>query len=148
MIESPSAAVEPDAADVSIVVGDLSMSYAIDFCPVAAWLDPEIGDGISFGRYPELVNASDGARWSTFMLVSNIVDGVPTEWSFTLTTPLSGIPGDTERSLISRREAGGDEEIEAAITEGEATFSTSFWDSVDPSPFPSPIPGTATVACR
>jgi hypothetical protein len=146
---SASESVDP-LADVTITVGDLGISYGINVCPVTAWLDPEIEDSVSFGLYPEYVTAGDGGRWSTHMLVLRMANGTPVEWDFILTTPLSGIPGDTERSLISRQGVSGselDNTLSATITDGAATFRTAFWDSQDPDPVP-PLAGSATVTCR
>jgi len=141
------------AADVLITAGDLALSYEIDVCPVKAWLDPDVEDSVSFGLYPEYTTASDGGRWSTHMVVLRMSSGTPIEWDFVLITPMSGIVGDTERSLISRSDSSGaiSNELTAimsvAITDGAATFRTAFWDSQDPDPVP-PLAGSATVTCR
>jgi hypothetical protein len=79
--------------------------------------------------------------------VLQIVDASVDDWSFVLTSPLSGIPGDTERSLISWPDR--DIQIGVAITPSQATFTTAFWDT-EPSDelAPQPVPGTVSVTCR
>jgi hypothetical protein len=131
------------AAEVTIAIDTRSMSYTVDGCPVTAWLDPKMEDGVDFGTYPQDVIASDGTLWSTHMAVLRMLNGSPTDWSFTLTTALD-VPGGIERRLISRPEA----EITAALSEHEATFTTLFWDSEDTSPVPQPLTGTVVVTCE
>lgn len=134
------------AADIRLAVLDADISYGIAGCPVAAWLDETMEDGVNFGTYPEYVTADDGTRWSTHMVVLQIFGRSVTDWSFVLTSPLSGIPGDPEHSLISRPDR--DNRIELAITSTEATFTTGFWDSQSSDNNPLPVPGTVSVTCR
>lgn len=134
------------AADVVIAVADAHLSYAVQGCPVTAWLDDAIEDDIDFGTFPEYLTAGDGTRWSTHMVVLRIVNASATDWSFRLTSPLSGIPGDTERSLVSLPEA--DNRIELAISPSVATFTTGFWDSQSTDDNPLPDLGTVSVTCR
>ena len=132
------------AADVLIAVDDAHISYAVQGCPVAAWLDDAIEDDINFGTFPEYLTTDDGTRWSTHMAVLRIVNGSVTDWTFRLTTPLSGIPGDTERSLVSLPEA--DNRVEFATTPSQAIFTTGFWDAQAADDVL--LPGTVSVTCR
>jgi hypothetical protein len=134
------------AADVLIAVDGAHVSYSIQGCPVAAWLDDSIEDAINFGTFPEYLTADDGTRWTTHMVVLRISDGSVIDWSFRLTSPLSGIPGDTERALVSLPDA--DNRIELAITGSEATFTTGFWDSQRTEDSLPPDMGTVSVTCR
>jgi len=135
------------AADVLIAVDDAHIVYAVEGCPVTAWLDDAIKDDINFGTFPEYLTADDGTRWSTHMVVLRIVNASVTDWSFRLTSPLSGIPGDVERSLTSLPDP--DIRIEVAITPSEAVFTTAFWDSESSDEMaPRPVPGTVSVTCR
>lgn len=135
------------SAEVVVAVDNATIAYAVEGCPVTAWLDDAIEDDISFGIYPEYLTAGDGTLWSTHMVVLRISNGSVTDWSFRLTSPLSGIPGDAERSLISLPDP--DIRIELAITAGDATFTTGFWDSARSDEVaPQPVPGTVTVTCR
>ena len=127
-----------------IAVDDARIAYAIQGCPVTAWLDEAIEDDINFGTFPEYVTTDDGTRWSTHIVVIRIIDASLTDWSFRLTSPLSGIPGDTERSFISLPEA--DNRVELAITPAQATFTTGFWDSQAANDVL--LPGTVSVTCR
>jgi hypothetical protein len=92
----------PGAADVLIAVDEEQIAYAVKGCPITAWLDETIEDDINFGAFPEYLTVDDGTRWSTHMVVLRIVNADVTDWSFVLTTPLTGRPGDAERRLISR----------------------------------------------
>jgi hypothetical protein len=135
------------SADVIIAADNARFAYAIQGCPVIAWLDDSIPDDVNFGAYPEYLTADDGTRWSTHMVVLRISNGSVTDWSFRLTSPLSGIPGDAERSLISLPDP--DIRIELAIMTGDATFTTGLWDSTRSDEVaPQPVPGTVTVTCR
>lgn len=135
------------SAEVVIAVDNATIAYAVEGCPVTAWFDDAIEDDISFGIYPEYLTAGDGTLWSTHMVVLRISNGSVTDWSFRLTSPLSGIPGDAERSLISLPDP--DIRIELAITTGDATFTTGFWDSArSDEAAPQPVPGTVRVTCR
>lgn len=80
------------------------------------------------------------------MAVLRISGASVTDWSFRLTSPLSGIPGDVERILTSQPDAALS--IELAITDGRATFRTGFFDSEYTGDVPEPIPGTISVTCR
>jgi hypothetical protein len=141
---SPSA---PGAADVLIAVDDAHISYAVERCPVMAWLDEAIQDDMPFGTFPEYLSAEDGTRWSTHMVVMQIENADVTDWSFVLTTPLTGKPGDAERRLISS--GNSDSVITASFTGDSATFTTAFWDSASAGGMtPRPLPGTVTVTCR
>jgi hypothetical protein len=135
------------SADVVIAVDNANIGYAVEGCPVTAWLDEAIEDDINFGVFPEYLTAEDGTRWSAHLVVLRISNGSVTDWSFRLTSPLSGIPGDAERSLISLPDP--DIRIELAITTGDATFTTGFWDSARSDEVaPQPVLGTVTVTCR
>lgn len=134
------------SADVVVAVDNATISYAVEGCPVTAWLDEAMEDDVNFGIFPEYLTANDGTHWSTHLVVLDIVDASVTDWSFVLTSPLSGITGDPERRLISLPDP--DIQIELAITPSEATFTTGFWDSQASSDFPQPIPGTLSVTCR
>jgi hypothetical protein len=135
------------AADVVVAVDDARISYAVPGCPVTAWLDEAIEDDINFGIYPEYLASDDGTRWSTHLVVLRIVGASVTDWSFRLISPLSGIPGDVERSLTSLPDP--EISIELAITPSEATFTTAFWDSESSDEMaPQPVPGTVSVSCR
>lgn len=135
------------AADVLIAVDDVRIAYAVEGCPVTAWLDDAIDDDINFGTFPEYLTAADATRWSTHMVVLQISNASVTDWSFRLTSPLSGIPGDAERSLTSLPDAAI--RIKVAITPSEATFTTAFWDSESSDEMaPQPVPGTVSVTCR
>jgi hypothetical protein len=135
------------SAEVAVAVDDARISYAVPGCPVTAWLDDAIEDDIDFGIYPEYLASDDGTRWSTHLVVLRIGGASVTDWSFRLISPLSGIPGDVERSLTSLPDP--DISIEFAITPGEATFTTAFWDSESSDEMaPQPVPGTVSVSCR
>jgi hypothetical protein len=135
------------SADVVVAVDDARISYAVPGCPVTAWLDDAIEDAIDFGIYPEYLPADDGTRWSTHLVVLRIVGASVTDWSFRLISPLSGIPGDVERSLTSLPDP--DISIDFVITPSEATFTTAFWDSESSEEMaPEPVPGTVSVSCR
>lgn len=134
------------SADVLVDVDNARIGYAVPGCPVTAWLDPTIEDDISFGTFPEYLIADDGSRWSTQLLVLNLVGAAVTDWSFVLTSPLTGIPGDAERSLISRPDR--DSGIELAITASQATFTAAFWDSERSDEIaPQPVAGMVSVTC-
>jgi hypothetical protein len=132
------------SADVVVTVDDAHISYAVQGCPLTAWLDDTIEDDITFGTFPKYVTADDGRRWATHMVVIRIIIASVTDWSFRLTSPLSGIPGDVERSFISLPEA--DNPVELAITPSQATFTTGFWDSQATGDVL--LPGTVSVTCR
>jgi hypothetical protein len=143
----PSASPAFGAADVLITADELTMTYPVRGCPLTAWLDEAIDDGIDFGAFPEYVTAGDGTRWSTHMVVLQVVDADVTDWSFVLTTPLTGKPGDAERRLISSGDS--DSGMTASFTDAMATFTTAFWDSASAGGMtPRPLPGTVTVTCR
>jgi hypothetical protein len=132
-------------ADVVVAVENARIAYAVSGCPVSAWLEDV--DDISFSAYPEYLTADDGTLWSTHMLVLTISGGSVIDWSFRLVSPLSGIPGDAERSLTSLPDPAI--RIELAITPAVATFTTDFWDSARSGELaPQPVPGTVTVTCR
>jgi hypothetical protein len=135
------------AAHVLVAVDDTNLSYAVEGCPVTAWLDAAIEDDINFGIYPEYLTADNGTRWSTHLVVLQIIDASVTDWSFVLTSPVSGIPGDAERSLISWPDR--DIQIRVAITPSQATFTTAFWDTQRSDELaPQPVRGTVSVTCR
>jgi hypothetical protein len=134
------------SADVIVAVDDARIAYAVPGCPVTAWLDEAIPDNVDFGTYPTYLTLDDGSRWSTQLVVLQIVDATVTDWSFVLSSPLTGIPGDAERSLVSRLDP--DTVIELAIAPSEATITTAFWDSQNTENDPRPIPGTVSVTCR
>jgi len=134
------------SAAVVIAVGDVRIAYPVAGCPVTAWLDEAIQDGVSFGIYPEYLTLDDGSRWSTHMVVIRIDGAKVSDWSFRLTSPMSGIVGDSERSLISATDP--DTPIDVAIATDEATFTTRFWDTESTEADPQPIPGTVAVTCR
>jgi len=135
------------SADVVVAVADARISYAVPGCPVTAWLDDAIEDAIDFGAFPEYLASDSGTRWSTHLIVLRIVRASVIDWSFRLISPLSGIPGDVERSLTSLPDP--DIRIELAITPSEATFTTAFWDSESSDEMaPQPVPGTVSVSCR
>jgi hypothetical protein len=137
----------PGAADVLIAVDEQQIAYAVKGCPVTAWLDETIEDDTNFGAFPEYLTASDGTLWSTHMVVLQIVNADVTDWSFVLTTPLTGKPGDAERRLISSGDS--DSGMTASFTDDTATFTTAFWDSASEGEMtPRPLPGTVTVTCR
>jgi hypothetical protein len=143
---TPSASSAFGAADVLIAVDDVTIAYPVRGCPVAVWLDAAIDDDIDFGIYPEYLTASDGTRWSTHMVVLQMVNGHVTDWSFVLTTPLSGKPGDAERRLMSSGDT--DSRMTASFTDDRATFATAFWDSASADEMtPRPLPGSVTVTC-
>jgi hypothetical protein len=134
-------------ADVVVAVDNARIAYAVSGCPVTAWLDDRIEDEISFGAYPDYLTADDGTLWSTSMVVLGISNGAVTDWSFRLTSPLSGIPGDAVRSLVSLPDP--DISIDLAITVKDATFTTGFWDSATSGELaPQPVAGIVTVTCR
>jgi hypothetical protein len=133
-------------ANVVVAVESARVAYAVEGCPLTAWLDDRIEDDFNFGVYPEYLTADDGTRWSTHMVVLTISTGSVTDWSFRLTSPLSGIPGDAERSLISLPDP--DIDIELAITSSEATFTTGFFDSENTGYVLRPLTGTVSVTCR
>lgn len=132
-------------AAVAIIAGGLQLDYEIDGCPVTAWADPAIGDGITFGIYPIGVTANDGREWATQMVVMRITDGVPTDWSFILSTP-PGVPSaQNERRLTSSPNVMG-MEMSAEITDTLSVFTTAFLDPVRP--FAEQLlPGMVTVTC-
>jgi hypothetical protein len=135
------------AADVTVTVEDLSLTYPVEVCPILAWLDPAAPDSVEFGTYPDRVVANDGSAWATHMTVLETTDGVPVEWSFILTTPLSVEPLSEERRLV----AGGlrfDDDDSAEVTGRRATFMTGFGDSELPVLGPDLLRGTVTVECR
>jgi hypothetical protein len=134
------------SADVVIAVGDIRIAYPVPGCPVTAWLDDAIEDDVNFGIYPEYLTLDDGSRWSTHMAVIRIDGATVSDWSFRLTSPLSGIIGDEERSFIS--DADPETPIDLAIATNKATFTTRFWDSESTANAPQPIPGTVSVTCR
>jgi hypothetical protein len=134
------------SADVVVAIDNARLTYVVPGCPVTAWLDETIDDDVNFGAFPEYLTADDGTRWSTHLVVLQIVDGSVTDWRFYLTSPLSGIPGDVERTLVSVPDP--DTRIELAMADGEAAFTTGFWDSQDTSAFPQPLSGTVSVTCR
>jgi hypothetical protein len=134
------------SADVVVAVDDTRLAYAVPGCPVTAWLDEAIPDNVNFGTFPEYLTLDDGSRWSTQLVLLQIVDATVTDWSFVLSSPLTGRPGDAERRLVSRLDP--DTVIELAITPSEATITTAFWDSRSPENDPKPIPGTVSVTCR
>jgi hypothetical protein len=142
---TPSASSAFGAADVLITVDDVTIAYPVRGCPVTVWLDATTDDDVNFGIYPEYLTASDGMPWSTHMVVLQIVNGHVTDWSFVLTTPLTGKPGDAERRLISGTDA--ESGIGATFTDVEATFTTAFWDSENSDMAPRPLPGSVTVTC-
>ena len=134
------------AADVLITLDDVTMGYPVRGCPVTAWLDAAIDDDIDFGVFPEYLTAIDGTRWTTHMVVLQVVNADVTDWSFYLTTPLTGKPGDAERRLISSGDS--DSGMTASFTDARATFTTAFWDSASAGgTTPRPLPGTVTVTC-
>lgn len=135
-----------DSADVAIAVGDLRIAYAIPRCPVTAWLDDAIDDDVSFGVYPEYLTLDDGSRWSSQLVVLAVADETVTEWSFVLSSPLTGEPGGVERRLISQTDP--ETVIALAIEPAEATITTGFWDSESTENFPQPMLGTVTVTCH
>lgn len=132
------------SADVVVAVDDVRIAYAVPVCPVTAWLDDAIEDDVIFGTFPDYLTADDGTRWSTHMVVIRIINASVTDWSFRLTSPLSGIPGDAERSFVSIPEM--DNHVELAITPGDATFATGFWDAQAANDVL--LPGTVSVTCR
>jgi hypothetical protein len=134
-------------ADVIVAVDNARFTYAIHGCLVTAWLDDAIEDAVTFGAYPEYLTADDGTLWSTHMAVLRISGVSVIDWSFRLTSPLSGIPGDAERSLTSLPDP--DIRIDLAMTPTQAIFTTSFWDSATSHEVaPQPVPGIVTVTCR
>ena len=134
------------SADVVVAVDDVRIEYTAPGCPVTAWLDDAIPDYLSFGTYPEYLTVDDGSRWSTQLVVLAIADGEVTDWSFVLSSPLSGILGDPERRFMSQTDP--DTVIDLAIAPSEATFTTPFWDSESTENDPAPLMGTVTVTCR
>jgi hypothetical protein len=134
------------SADVVIAADNARIAYAMQGCPIIAWLDDSIRDDLNFGTYPEYLTADDATRWSTHMVVLRISNASVTDWSFRLTSPLSGIPGDAERILTS--EPDPEVSIELAITDGQATFTTGFFDSKATGYALHLIPGTISVTCR
>lgn len=125
------------------VVGQ-TLSYETEVCPLAAWQDPAVDDGIDFGSYPQTVASQDGTSWLTHMFMLDVEPGSVGDWSFVLTADLGGTPSEIERIVSSR--GGGDTTIELVIRDGRATIRTSFLDSEASDPT-KPRQGTVTVAC-
>jgi hypothetical protein len=145
--ESLPPTIPPGAADVLIAVDELHIAYAVEGCPVTAWLDETIEDDIDFGVFPDYLTTDDGTRWSTHMALLQIENADVSDWSFVLTTPLTGNPGDAERRLISSGDT--DSGMTASFTDDNATFTTAFWDSANADgTIVLPLPGTVTVTCR
>jgi hypothetical protein len=134
------------SADVVVAVDDARIAYPIDVCPVTAWLDDAIEDDVNFGNYPDYLEADDGTRWSAHLAVLRITNLSVTDWSFYLTSPLSGIPGDVERSLISQPDPAI--QMQLSISPSRAVFLTGFYDSASTGPYPVVRPGSISVTCR
>ena len=134
------------SADVVVAVADIRIAYATAGCPVTAWLNDAMQDDVEFGTYPEYLTLEDGSRWTTQLLVLHVVDATVTDWSFVLSSPLSGILGDPERRLISQTDP--DAPIELAATSNQATMTTRFGDSENPADDGRGTPGTVSVTCR
>jgi hypothetical protein len=153
-LPSATVMVEPlpdwSTAEVRIDFEEFSLDYVTGVCPILAWLDPSVPDGVGFGTYPEQVLASDGSRWATQMAVRTTRDGRPTEWAFFLSEPLNDDPLSAERLLIAPSPFD-DQHRFAAVHGATATFSTSFVDSEEGAanngPVPIAHPATVTVTC-
>lgn len=135
----------PEGGRVVIRLTDERIAYNIEACPLVAWRDPGLEDGVDFGSFPTPVTGDAGTTWLTNLFVLDVANGSARDWSFVLTADSEATPSTLERLVTSRPDDRTT--MSVSLTANRATFLTVFRDSATADPSRG-RQGSVTVTCR